>query len=79
MLNTIVHFHCGRTLSMGHAPILHGSKAPAVCIGRNAYTTEAEVAALRSNYQQMITELLLKNICVKRILKNCRKFAYEKC
>jgi len=57
LLNPIVDFHCGRTLSVGHAPILLGAKLLR-CIGLHAYPTG--VAALRYNQQQKITEPLLK-------------------
>jgi len=54
LLNAIVDFHCGRTLSVGHAPILLGAKLLR-CIGLHAYPTG--VAALRYNQQRKITKI----------------------
>jgi len=54
LLNAIVDFHCGRTLSVGHAPILLEAKLLR-CIGLHAYPTG--VAALRSNQQTKVTKI----------------------
>jgi len=54
LLNAIVDFHCGRTLSVGHAPILLGAKLLR-CIDLHAYPTG--VAALHSNQQIKITKI----------------------